>query len=115
MRAVRVTSEMLLTQQHPMVPRQRVAGELEEDLRFGDDGVLREKLRVGQGYVTPFGLCHDEKGSVTFVCDQILVDGSYKSIFFHPFVASASTAIGVQDFLTFLEATGHGQFKTISF
>ena len=52
---------------------------------------------------------------MTFVCDQILVDGSYKSIFFHPFVASASTAIGVQDFLTFLEATGHGQFKTISF
>ena len=84
-------------------------------MRFGDESVLQEKLRVGQGYVTPFGLRHDEEGIVTFVCDRSLIDGSYKRIYFHPFVASASTAIGVQDFLTFLEATGHGQFKTISF
>ena len=84
-------------------------------MRFGDEGVLRETLRVSQGYVTPFGLCHDKKGAVTFVCDQTLVDGSYKRIYFHPFVASASTAIGVKDFLMFLEATGHGHFKTISF
>ena len=84
-------------------------------MRFGDESVLQEKLRVGQGYVTPFGLRYDEEGTVTFVCDRSLIDGSYKRIYFHPFVASASTAIGVQDFLTFLEATGHGQFKTISF
>ena len=86
-----------------------------KDLRFGDESVLREKLRVGQGYVTPFGLYHDTQGTVTFVCDKALVDGSYECVYFHPFMASASTAIRVRDFLRFLEATGHGQFKTISF
>ncbi len=88
-----------------------------KDLRFGDEAVLKEKLKVTQGSVTAFALMHDAgKKSVQFVVDSALVDGSTHSVvYFHPMVNTASTGIEVSDFEKFLKAVGHDDYKAVTF
>ena len=78
-----------------------------KELRFADENVLLEKLGVTQGCVTAFALINDPEKQVKFVVDKKLVDGSYKSVNFHPLVNTATTAISCEDFKKFLSLTGH--------
>ena len=60
-----------------------------------------------QGCVTAFALLNDKKKDVRFIVDETLVDGTYENIFFHPLDNAATSGISPQDFLKFLEHTGH--------
>lgn len=64
-----------------------------------------EVLGVEPGAVTPFGVINDEEGRVTVAVDRGLLERS--PLNFHPLHNAATTAIGPEDFLRFLEETGH--------
>ena len=72
---------------------------------FGSPDRLMRHLGVIPGAVTPFGLVNDAEGRVTFVLDDGLLDHALLN--FHPLTNAATTAIGRDDFLRFLEAIGH--------
>ncbi|XP_069787555.1 prolyl-tRNA synthetase associated domain-containing protein 1 [Narcine bancroftii] len=77
------------------------------NLRFADEGMMLEKLKVGQGCVTPFALFCDKQGDVKFVLDSNFVDGGHEKIYFHPMTNSATMGIKPVDFLHFVKETGH--------
>ncbi|HEX5934079.1 MAG TPA: prolyl-tRNA synthetase associated domain-containing protein [Pseudorhizobium sp.] len=72
---------------------------------FGRPEKLMEYLGVVPGSVTVFGAINDTGGSVTFVLDEDLM--RHDVINGHPLVNDATTSIGRDDLLRFLEATGH--------
>lgn len=76
-------------------------------LRFADEAILFEKLGVKQGCVTAFALINDKEGDVKFIIDDELINGKYAKIHFHPLSNAATTGISPQDFMKFVEATGH--------
>ena len=41
------------------------------------------------------------------IVDEVLVDGTFEKVYFHPLDNAASVGISPQDFLKFLEHTGH--------
>ena len=57
------------------------------------------------GAVTAFGPVNDTAGRVTVVLDAALLE--HEVINCHPLVNTATTAIGRDDLLRFLRATGH--------
>ncbi|XP_043916071.1 prolyl-tRNA synthetase associated domain-containing protein 1-like [Protopterus annectens] len=77
------------------------------NLRFADEAIMLEKLRVGQGCVTPFALFCDEKKEVKFVLDSSFIDGGYEKIYFHPMTNAATMGLTPDDFLKFIKKTGH--------
>ena len=78
-----------------------------KELRFADESILFEKLGVVQGCVTAYALVNDKDNSVQFLVDKKLVDGSYKSVNFHPLVNTATTQLSCEDFIKFIKLTGH--------
>src|SRR4051812_48173881 len=72
---------------------------------FGAPNLLREVLGVEPGAVTPFGAINDAAGRVTVVLDATLLE--HATLNFHPLNNTMTTAIGREDLLKFLEATGH--------
>jgi Ala-tRNA(Pro) deacylase len=72
---------------------------------FGAANLLREVLGVEPGSVTAFGAMNDTQGRVTVVIDRALMD--HATINCHPLVNTMTTAIGRDDLIRFLEATGH--------
>jgi len=78
-----------------------------KELRFADESILLEKLGVVQGCVTAYALLNDKGKEVSFVVDKRLVDGSFKSVNFHPLVNTATTNISCEDFKRFVTLTGH--------
>jgi Ala-tRNA(Pro) deacylase len=72
---------------------------------FGAPNLLREVLGVEPGSVTAFGAMNDTEGRVTVVIDKALMD--HATINCHPLVNTMTTAIGRDDLIRFLEATGH--------
>jgi Ala-tRNA(Pro) deacylase len=72
---------------------------------FGSPERLMRHLGVIPGAVTPFGLVNDIDGQVSFVLDEGLM--RHDTLNFHPLTNEATTAIGRDDFLRFLEAIGH--------
>jgi Ala-tRNA(Pro) deacylase len=74
-------------------------------LSFGAPNLLREVLGVEPGAVTPFGAINDADGRVTVVLDAALLE--HATLNFHPLNNTMTTAIGRDDLLKFLEATGH--------
>jgi Ala-tRNA(Pro) deacylase len=72
---------------------------------FGAPNLLREVLGVDPGAVTPFGAINDAEGRVTVVLDAALLE--HATLNFHPLNNTMTTAIGRDDLLKFLEATGH--------
>lgn len=74
-------------------------------LSFGRPELLAELLGVAPGSVTPFGAINDVAGRVTVVLDARLL--RHSSLNFHPLENTATTAIGRDDLIKFLRATGH--------
>jgi len=74
-------------------------------LSFGSAELLEEVLGVKPGAVTAFGPVNDRDGRVTVVLDAGLM--RHEVINCHPLVNTATTAIGRDDLVRFLQATGH--------
>jgi len=72
---------------------------------FGKPEQLLELLGVRPGAVTVFGAINDTGGKVRIVLDEPLM--GHEVINAHPLTNEATTSIGREDLLRFLEATGH--------
>lgn len=72
---------------------------------FGRPEKMLEYLGVVPGSVTVFGAINDTANNVTFVLDSDLM--SHDLINGHPLSNDATTTIGRDDLIRFLEATGH--------
>ena len=72
---------------------------------FGKAEMLEELLGVIPGAVTIFGLVNDKAGQVKAFLDADLM--AHDLINAHPLTNDATTAIGRDDLLRFIEATGH--------
>ncbi|XP_029962209.1 prolyl-tRNA synthetase associated domain-containing protein 1 [Salarias fasciatus] len=77
------------------------------NLRFADETIMLEKLKVGQGCATALALLFDQDHSVTLVLDQDLLEGGHHMVFFHPMTNSATMGLKPPDLLRFLQETGH--------
>jgi len=72
---------------------------------FGRPEKMLEFLGVVPGSVTVFGAINDTSNNVTFVLDSDLMKND--QINGHPLSNDATTTIGRDDLIRFLEATGH--------
>jgi Ala-tRNA(Pro) deacylase len=72
---------------------------------FGSADLMREVLGVDPGAVTPFAAINDAAGRVTVVLDAAMMQ--HETLNYHPLDNSQTTAIGRDDLVRFLEATGH--------
>jgi Ala-tRNA(Pro) deacylase len=72
---------------------------------FGKPEALMELLGVAPGAVTVFGAVNDKEGKVKVFLDSGLMANDI--INSHPLVNDATTSIGAQDLIKFLNATGH--------
>ena len=72
---------------------------------FGRPEKMLQFLGVVPGSVTVFGAINDTSNNVTFVLDSDLM--MHNHINGHPLSNDATTTIGRDDLLRFLEATGH--------
>lgn len=72
---------------------------------FGSADLMGELLGVEPGAVTPFGLLNDTGRRVTVVLDEAML--ALDPLNFHPLVNTMTTAIGRDDLVKFLSATGH--------
>jgi len=74
-------------------------------LSFGKPELLLELLGVVPGSVTPFGVLNDSGGRVAVILDEALL--RHEKLNFHPLENVATTTIGREDFLKFLNHVGH--------
>ena len=72
---------------------------------FGKPEKLMEFLGVAPGSVTAFGAINDTGNNVTFVLDADLMQADIINC--HPLSNDATTSIGRDDLIRFMEATGH--------
>ncbi len=72
---------------------------------FGKPEKMLEYLGVIPGSVTVFGAINDKDRQVTFVLDSVLMEHDF--INGHPLTNDATTTIGRDDLVRFLQATGH--------
>lgn len=77
------------------------------NLRFADEAIMVEKLKVGQGCATALALFCDKDQSVKFVLDSDLVNGGHERIYFHPMTNAATMGLKPDDLMKFLKETGH--------
>lgn len=74
-------------------------------LSFGKPELLMEVLGVAPGSVTALALVNDPQGRVSVVVDRRLME--YDVINCHPLVNTATTSVGRDDLIRFMEASGH--------
>jgi Ala-tRNA(Pro) deacylase len=74
-------------------------------LSFASPGRLLTHLALAPGAVSPFGLLNDPDRHVRVFIDADLMRA--ERITFHPNINTVTLAIGVGDFMRFLEHTGH--------
>lgn len=72
---------------------------------FGKPEQLMEYLGVTPGAVTAFGIVNDTGGAVKIIFDEALM--RHDIINAHPLTNTATTSIGRDDLLRFVQATGH--------
>lgn len=72
---------------------------------FGKPEALMELLGVIPGAVTVFGLINDTEQRVKVVLDSALMENAVINA--HPLTNEATTSIGREELLRFVEATGH--------
>lgn len=75
------------------------------NLRFGDEELLREKLGVIRGSVSPFALINDANKEVVFCIDKSLIDAGIINI--HPLRNDFTTSLSSSALLKFLEHINH--------
>ncbi|XP_064622042.1 prolyl-tRNA synthetase associated domain-containing protein 1-like [Lineus longissimus] len=76
-------------------------------LRLADESILEEKLGVKQGCVTAYALVNDVNKDVKLLVDDDIINGKYDKVWFHPLDNAATTGVTCDDFLKFLQKTGH--------
>ncbi|MEZ5773467.1 MAG: prolyl-tRNA synthetase associated domain-containing protein [Hyphomicrobiaceae bacterium] len=82
-------------------------------LSFGRAELLEEVLGIKPGSVTPFSVINDKAGRVSVVLDKPMLD--HEILNYHPLENTATTAIGREDLLRFIRATGHEpRIETVS-
>ncbi len=86
-----------LNQLHKLIGTQR--------LSFTNADLLWSALRVTPGSVTGFALMHDPTASIRFILDAALTP--FDTLNFHPLRNDMTTSIARDDFLAFVQATGH--------
>ncbi len=92
-------SELRLNRLHRLLGTRR--------LSFTDADALFDILGVRPGSVTAFALINDQiNRTVRFIADARLM--TFETIYFHPLINTATTAIASRDLLKFTAATGHG-------
>jgi len=74
-------------------------------LSFGKPDLLEETLGVTPGSVTALSLINDTDGRISVVVDEALM--TFDTINCHPLTNTATTAIGRDDLIAFMRATGH--------
>ena len=74
-------------------------------LSFGNAELMWEVLGVRPGSVTPFALVNDREHRVTVVLDAPML--AHERLNYHPLENTATTALSRDDFMRFLEITGH--------
>ncbi len=74
-------------------------------LSFGSADLMRELVGVEPGSVTPFGVINDKAGRITVVLDAPMM--AHETLNYHPLINTRTTAIGRDDLVKFLDATGH--------
>ena len=74
-------------------------------LSFGNADFLMERLGISPGSVNAFAVMNDCVAAVTVILDESLRTASH--ITCHPMTNSATTSIGRDDLLKFMQATGH--------
>nr|XP_057907972.1 prolyl-tRNA synthetase associated domain-containing protein 1 [Doryrhamphus excisus] len=77
------------------------------NLRFADEAVMLEKLKVGQGCATALAVLFDKDQSVKLVLDRDLLEGGHHMVYFHPMTNGATMGLRPDDLLRFLKETGH--------
>lgn len=75
------------------------------NLRFGDEELLKEKLGVLRGAVSPFALINDINAEITFCIDKVLLDSEIINI--HPLRNDRTTSISQNALIQFLEHINH--------
>ena len=73
-------------------------------LSFASPEMLQEKLGLGLGSVTPFGILNDASHEVTLVFDETL---THKRINAHPLVNTATMYVWLDDVLPLFEERGN--------
>ena len=74
-------------------------------LSFGKPELLEETLGVTPGSVTALSLINDKDGHINVILDESLM--AFDTINCHPLTNTATTAIGRDDLIAFMRATGH--------
>ncbi|XP_054654826.1 prolyl-tRNA synthetase associated domain-containing protein 1 isoform X1 [Dunckerocampus dactyliophorus] len=77
------------------------------NLRFADEALMLEKLKVGQGCATALAVLFDKDQSVTLVLDRDLLEGGHHMVYFHPMTNAATMGLRPDDLLRFLKDAGH--------
>ncbi|XP_051946308.1 prolyl-tRNA synthetase associated domain-containing protein 1 [Xyrauchen texanus] len=77
------------------------------NLRFAEESLMLEKLKVGQGCATALSLFCDQHQCVTMVLDADLTTGGHDRVYFHPMTNSATMGLKPEDLLKFLKETNH--------
>ncbi|MEL7032875.1 MAG: YbaK/EbsC family protein [Pseudomonadota bacterium] len=90
-------SQLRLNQLHKLIDTRR--------LSFGDADLMLDCLGVIPGSVTAFGLMNDTQNRVRFVLDAALM--RFDTVYFHPLVNTATTAISQAGLRQFVAATDH--------
>lgn len=77
----------------------------EARLSFASEDKLQELMQLTPGSVTPFGLANDLEHKVTLLLDSDTKPDELLG--FHPMVNNSTLCISYDDFLRFLQHTGH--------
>ena len=73
-------------------------------MRFGKEDLLKEKLGVVQGEVSPLALLNNPGCDVQVALDSKMM--SMERLWFHPLTMEASTGITPDDLLKFIAKSG---------
>lgn len=76
------------------------------NLCFADETAMLEKVKVGQGCATPWHFSVMIE-MVKFVQDSAFSEGGHEEVYFHPVTNAATMELSPEDFVVFVNATGH--------
>jgi len=97
---------LVVVQEDASVDLKALAAQLDAGkFSFASAEELNKILGIIPGAVSPLAVINDVEGKVTVVLDKRLVDVS--PLNFHPLRNDRTTAINVEDLLTFLKAINH--------
>src|SRR6056297_1586031 len=97
---------LIVAESHAMIDMKRFHKQIgSARLSFGKPDLLEEVLGVTPGSVTALSLINDETGRISVILDEALM--IHDIINCHPLINTATTAIGRDDLIKFIEATSH--------